>query len=57
MEKHYRTRVQGETLQTKIRDLEFNFYEIVIVPIYFGILAILSWLIGFGFNRVLRELS
>lgn len=48
MEKHYRTRVQGETLQTKIRDLEFNFYEIVIGPIYFGILAILSWLIGFG---------
>ena len=48
MEKHYRTRVQGEALQTKIRDLEFNFYEIVIVPIYFGILAIFSWLIGFG---------
>ena len=43
MEKHYRTRVQGETIQTKIRDLEFNFYEIVIVPIYFGILAILSF--------------
>ena len=57
MEKHYRTRVQGETLQTKIRDLEFNFYEIVIVPIYFGILAILLWLIGFGFNGILRELS
>lgn len=48
MKKHYRTRIQGESLQKKIRDLEFSYYEIVIVPIYFGILAIFSWLISIG---------
>ena len=52
MKKHFRTRIQGESLQRKIRDLEFSYYEIVLMPVYFGILTVLSWLISTGIMPV-----
>ena len=48
MEHRYRTRVQGESLQNKIREVEGSFWEIVLSPIYFGIFAIFSWIATFG---------
>lgn len=48
MEHRYRTRIQGENLQKKIRDLEWSFWEIVLCPVYFGIFAIFAWLAAFN---------
>jgi len=48
MKHKYRTRVQGESLQEKIRDLEFKIPEQVVLPLYFGVVAIFAWLISAG---------
>lgn len=44
MNHRYRTRIQGEGLQEKIRDIEFNVYETMIIPAFFVMLTILLWL-------------
>ena len=48
MKHKYRTRVQGESLQEKIRDLEFKISEQFLLPVYFGVVAILAWLASIG---------
>ena len=44
MNHHYRTRIQGEGLQEKIRDIEFTIYETIMIPGFFVMLTILLWL-------------
>ena len=44
MNHHYRTRIQGEGLQEKIRDIEFSIYETIMIPGFFVMLTILLWL-------------
>ena len=44
MNHHYRTRIQGEGLQEKIRDIEFSIYETIMIPAFFVMLTILLWL-------------
>ena len=44
MKHKYRTRVQGESLQTKIRELEQKIYETIWYPTCFMALSILAWL-------------
>ena len=48
MKHKYRTRIQGESLQEKIRDLEFKIPEQVVLPLYFGVVAIFAWLASIG---------
>ena len=45
MKHKYRTRVQGESLQEKIRDNEFKVMEQVMLPAIYVVLAVLAWLI------------
>ncbi len=52
MKKHYRARVQGESLQKKIRDIEFSFFEIILLPIFFGLFAIFAWAIATGLMQI-----
>lgn len=44
MNHHYRTRIQGEGLQDKIRDIEFSIYETMMIPAFFVMLTVLLWL-------------
>lgn len=48
MKHKYRTRVQGESLQERIRELEFKIPEHVVLPLYFGIVAFFAWLASIG---------
>lgn len=48
MKHKYRTRVQGESLQGKIREYEFRIYEEFIYPVYFGVTSLFAWLISVG---------
>ena len=45
MNHKYRTRVQGESLQEKIRDYEFKVMEQVMLPAIYAVLAVLAWLL------------
>ena len=45
----YRTRVQGESLQVKISEIEWNIMETVLFPGVFLILTIWVWLAAVGF--------
>lgn len=45
MNHRYRSRIQGESLQIRIRELENKIQESFIFPIYFSIVALFSWLI------------
>ncbi len=49
MKHKYRTRVQGESLQAKISDLEWKIMETVVYPGVFLILTIWVWMAAFGF--------
>lgn len=44
MNHHYRTRVQGESLQEKIRDIEFDIYEVLMFPALFLLVTVFIWL-------------
>lgn len=44
MEPKYRARVQGESLQGKIREYEFRNYDEFIYPVYFGVLTLFAFL-------------
>ena len=44
MNHHYRTRIQGEGLQEKIRGIEFDIYEACMFPVFFVIMTIFLWL-------------
>lgn len=48
MEHKYRTRIQGEALQKKIRDTEWSFVDILYYPLSFGLLTIFAWLTTIG---------
>lgn len=43
MNHKYRTRVQGESLQEKIRDYEFKVTEQVMLPAFYGALTLFVW--------------
>ena len=45
MNHKYRTRVQGESLQEKIRDNEFKVMEQVMLPAFYAAFAVLAWLL------------
>ena len=45
MKHKYRTRVQGESLQERIRDNEFKVMEQVMLPAFYAAFAVLAWLI------------
>lgn len=44
MNHRYRTRIQGEGLQEKIRGIEFDIYEACMLPVFFVIMTIFLWL-------------
>ena len=46
MKHKYRSRIQGESLQLKIRDIEYDIYETYILPSYFVVVALFSWLVA-----------
>lgn len=48
MQHKYRTRIQGESLQAKIREYEFKILEQVIFPLYFGIVSLFAWGLSLG---------
>ena len=45
MKHKYRTRIQGESLQGYIRDLEYKIYETFMFPLFFFVMALISWLL------------
>ena len=45
MKHKYRTRVQGESLQEKIRDYEFKATEHVMLPVFFTAMTIFLWFV------------
>lgn len=49
MKHKYRTRVQGESLQVKISEIEWNIMETILFPGVFLILTIWVWMAAAGF--------
>lgn len=49
MKHKYRTRVQGESLQVKISEIEWNITETIMYPAVFFVLTIWVWLAAVGF--------
>ena len=44
MNHHYRTRIQGEGLQERIRNIEFDIYEVCMLPVFFVMVTVFLWL-------------
>lgn len=45
MNHKYRTRIQGESLQEKIRDYEFKLVEYMLLPAFYAALTLFVWYI------------
>lgn len=45
---HYRTNVQGESLEERLRDLISSLYEVLMFPAFWAIIVVYYWLIALG---------
>lgn len=45
---HYRTNVQGESLEERLRDLISSLYEVLMLPAFWTVLVVYYWLIALG---------
>ena len=52
MNHKYRTRIQGESLQEKIRDYEFKVTEQVMLPAFFAALTLFMWYVYFAAVKI-----